>query len=76
LIEINPEDDPVMLQYVECLWLQGYIELTFQSLVVSRCIPRLNTKHVFRLFLTTNNYFRPKQHLPIGVCNARMLHSL
>jgi hypothetical protein len=73
LIEIGPEDDPVVLKYVEYLWLRGYIRLTFQSLVVSRCIPRLNTKCMFRMFLTTNNYFRPKQHLQIGLCNVKTL---
>lgn len=70
LIEFGPADDPVVLKYVEYLWLRGYVKLIFQSLVISRCTPRLNTK---RMFLTTNNYFRPKQHLPIGLCNVRTL---
>jgi len=76
LIEISPEDNPVVLKYAEYLWLQRYTELTSQSLVVSRRVPRINAKHMFRMFLTTNNYFRPKQHLPIGPCHVRTLCSL
>jgi hypothetical protein len=71
LMDVRHEDDPVVLKYVECLWLQYYIELTLQSR-----IPRPNTKHMFRDFLTTNNYFHPKQHLPIGLSNVTTLRSL
>jgi hypothetical protein len=71
LIDISPEDDSIVLKYVEYLQLQGYIELNPQSR-----IPRPDTKRMFREFLTTKNYFHPKKHLPIGLSNVRTLPSL